>query len=434
MEVLRLLSDGTTRQVFAGGGAGGGKSFTGSLWQITRRIAYPYTRGLIARRAYSDLRDSTMATFFEVAELLGQESGIDYDYNDSKHIVTWSNGSQTFFRWLATKAGDTNNNRIGGTEYTDAFIDEAPEVDERAASLIMSRLRYKTTALGIMPKILYTGNPQPGWVKRKFIADDDDKPVALDASMGRVLFGIDTHVDKKFAADYAATLAFLDDYDRARLLHGDWSAAPKSDRPFAWAFDRAKHVRAVERRPNDLVHISVDFNVDPFSAIASHIWEDQHGHHFHVFAEVALKNASVQAMAEWIREQAPGGEHLLRITGDRGGASRIIGVRGSFTLFGELQRMLNVPASQLSLPPNPTHLLSRNQTNTVLRVHPDARIDPSCKRLLSDMQGVSVDGLGGIIKSDRSRANQQADALDCYRYLCNTFMRRWIERTGTPSE
>jgi len=61
MQVLRLLTDSTTRQVFAGGGAGGGKSFIGSLWQITQRIRFPYTRGLIARRAYSDLRDSTMA-------------------------------------------------------------------------------------------------------------------------------------------------------------------------------------------------------------------------------------------------------------------------------------------------------------------------------------------------------------------------------------
>jgi phage terminase large subunit len=426
--VLKLLTDSTTRQLFAGGGAGGGKSFVGSLWQITRRITYPYTRGLIARRTYSDLRDSTMATFFDVCETLGQEAGIDFEYNDSKHTVTWSNGSQTMFRWLATRAGDTNNNRIGGMEYTDAFIDEAPEVDERAASLIMSRIRYKTSELSLLPKILYTGNPQPGWVKRKFIADDDDHPVVLDEGTARVLFGIDTHVDRKFAEEYTQTLEFLDDYDRARLLHGDWSAAPKSDRPFAWAFNRERHVRPVERRPGDLVHISIDFNVDPFSAIAAHIWEDQNGPHFHVFAEVALKTASVQMMADWIRAQSPTGEHLLRITGDRGGTSRIIGINGAFTLFGELQRKLGIPASQLSLPPNPTHLLSRSQTNTVLKAHPDARVDPSCRRLISDMQAVSVDGSGSIVKSDRSKTNQQADALDCYRYLCNTFLRRWIER------
>jgi hypothetical protein len=431
MQVLRLLNDGTTRQTFAGGGAGGGKSFIGSLWQITRRIMFPYTRGLIARRAYSDLRDSTMVTFFEVAELLQQEAGIDYEYNDSKHTVTWRNGSQTNFRWLATKARDTNNNRIGGLEYTDAFIDEAPEVDERAASLIMSRIRYKTSALGLLPKILYTGNPQPGWIKTKFIADEDDNPAILDPSVNRVLFGIDTHVDPKFRDDYAATLAYLDDYDRARLLYGDWSAMPKSNRPFAWAFDGEKHAtQPATRRPNELVHISIDFNVDPFSAIAAHIWEDQHGPHFHVFAEVALKNASVQAMADWVRSQAAGGDHLLRITGDRGGTSRIIGVRGAFTLFGELQRLLNIPSSQLTLPPNPTHLLSRNQTNTVLRIHPDARVDPSCRRLISDLRGVSVDGSGGIIKSDRTKADQQADALDCYRYMCNTFLRRWLDRAS----
>lgn len=430
MQALQYLNDDKTRFVFAGGGGGGGKSFVGSVWQISKRLEHPYTRGLIARRAYSDLRDSTMTTFFEVAELMGQESGADYEYNDSKHVVTWANGSQTMFRWLATKAGDTNNNRIGGTEYTDAFIDEAPEVDERAASLIMSRIRYRTTELNLLPKILYTGNPQPGWVKRRFIADDDDNPVVLDSSSARVLFGIESHVDRKFAQEYAATLEFLDDYDKARLLHGDWSAAPKSSRPFAWAFDPTKHERPAIRRAEDLVYVSIDFNVDPFSAIASHIWDDAAGPHFHVFSEVALKQASIDLMADWVMAQAPGGAHLLRITGDRGGTSRIIGVRGAFTLFGELQRRLSVPSSQMVIPPNPTHLLSRNQTNTVLRAHPDARIDPSCRRLLSDMRGVSVDGMGGIVKTDRSRPDQQADALDCYRYLCNTFLRRWIERAG----
>lgn len=429
MELLRLLNDDTTRQIFGGGGAGGGKSFVGSMWQILRRINYPYTRGLVARRTYSDLRDSTMVTFFEVCDMLKQEPGVDYTYNDSKHIISWSNGSQTVFRWLQSKAADGNMNRIGGTEYTDAYIDEAPEVDERAAKLIMSRIRYKNSSLGLLPKILYTGNPQPGWIKDRFVADDKDQFIELPEDLGRVLFGIETHVDQKFAKDYAATLEFLDDYDRARLLNGDWSAAPKSDRPFAWAFDQAKHKKQVPHRPNDNVYVSVDFNVDPFCAIAAHIFEDAEGPHMHVFAEVSLKNASVRGMGEWILAQAPGGAHLLRITGDRGGTSRIIGVRSTFTLFGELEKALGIPSSQLTLPPNPTHLLSRSQTNTVLRAHPDARIDPTCKRLISDLMGVSVDASGGIIKSDRKKTNQQADPLDCYRYLINTFMRNWLKRT-----
>lgn len=197
--------------------------------------------------------------------------------------------------------------------------------------------------------------------------------------------------------------------------------------PFAFAFDKDRHVNETERRPNDFHYFSIDFNVEPFSGIASHIWQDQRGHHAHTFGSAKLREASINAMAEWIESLCPQ-RHLIRITGDRGGLNRTIGTMGPIRLFTELRKRLRISEAQLTVPSNPTHMKSREDYNYVLAAHPDYRIDPSCKRLIADHLTVEVDGFGKIIKADRKQAAQQADELDCARYQTNTYLRGWIDQ------
>ena len=198
-------------------------------------------------------------------------------------------------------------------------------------------------------------------------------------------------------------------------------------RPFAFAFDTLKHKRTASLRPMDMHYFGIDFNVEPFSALAAHIWQDQAGPHFHTFAAAKIKVASINAMAEWILSVCPH-RHLIRITGDRGGMSRSISTAGPIRLFEELRKALKISPAQITVPPNPLHLKSREDSNYILAAHPDCVIDPSCGRLLVDMQTVEVDQEGKIIKSDRTKAAQQADELDCWRYLVNTYLRPWIDQ------
>lgn len=200
-----------------------------------------------------------------------------------------------------------------------------------------------------------------------------------------------------------------------------------SGSPFAFAYDAPKHRQLCERRPTDTHFFAIDFNVEPFSGIAAHIWQDATGPHFHTFAAAKLPQASIRAMAEWILDVCPM-RHLIRLTGDRGGMSRGIGTMGPIRLFEELRKELKISAAQIAVPPNPTHLKSREDSNLVLAVHPDCRIDPGCTRLHADMQTVEVDGEGKIVKADRTKVAQQADELDCWRYLVNVFLRPWIDQ------
>jgi hypothetical protein len=322
---------------------------------------------------------------------------------------------------------DPDYNRFGSTEYTDAFVDEAPEVAERACQILLSRLRYQHAEHGISPALLYTGNPGESWIKRNFVMDVDGNYINLPPHRKRVLFTIKDNPDKALRDSYVKTLGHLDPYDKARLLEGDWTAQPKVEKPFAFAFEKPKHVKATMRRPQDYHYFSIDFNVEPFTAICSHIWEDREGEHFHTFTEIALREPSVKAMAAWIESTCPH-LHLARITGDRGGMSRSIGMSGAVRLFDELRKELRISPNAFNVPPNPLHIKSREDSNYVLANHPDCRIDPTCTNLITDMQVVEVDGDGSIMKSDRSKAAQRADFIDDWRYAVNSYLGPWIQQ------
>jgi hypothetical protein len=367
-----------------------------------------------------------MNTYFSTLDKMGLKSGEAWTYNAQEHTVRYTNGSEQHFRHMAYQPSDPNYDRFGSTEYTDAFVDEAPEVQARACQVLLSRLRYKHTD-NCSPALLYTGNPSESWIKAAFVMDANNNFINLPKHRRRVLFTVADNPDKVIREGYARTLEHLDPYDRARLLHGDWTAQPNVDRPFAFAFDAKRHVGATQRRPLDMHYFSVDFNVEPFTATLSHIWEDGQGHHYHTIAEAALKEASVKAMAAWMVEQCPH-THLIRITGDRGGMSRAIGSSGPIRLFDELRKELRISVNAFAVPANPPHLKSREDVNYILANHPDCIIDTTCTRLISDMQTVEVDGEGSIVKSDRTKKAQQSDALDCWRYAVNTYLRRYIDQ------
>jgi len=236
-----------------------------------------------------------------------------------------------------------------------------------------------------------------------------------------VLFTIADNPDEYIRENYARTLEHLDAYDRARLLHGDWGAQPKVQRPFAFAFDRARHIKPFKLDQRAPVHVWVDFNLDPFTALVA----QQQGERTGIAHEVAVMGGTMQELASRIRALAPQ-VFMHRYTGDRSGAARRIQSKSTASLWDDLLAELGARESQLDLPPNPTHKQSREDFNYVLH-HGEFVIDPSCTGLIYDMERVEVDADYSIIKSDRSQASQRADFLDCARYGVNTVLSPWIE-------
>ena len=192
-------------------------------------------------------------------------------------------------------------------------------------------------------------------------------------------------------------------------------------RPFAFNFDQTKHVKACEQNKARQVYVIVDFNLEPFCALFAHVWSDHTGHHCHVFKEVSIASGTLDEMALRIRTQVPH-TSLIEMTGDRGGDARKLGIKSNASMFSDLIRLIPISVKQLTLRANPTHVQSREDANFAFAHHPDFRIDPSCTGLIRDLLSVKVDEHGEIIKRDRSNIAQQADLLDCLRYLVNAFL------------
>jgi phage terminase large subunit len=418
-QAWRLLEHPEIAEVFAGGAAGGGKSWLGCLRQIYRRTTYADTRGFIGRRDYTALRDSTMKTYFTILKEMGYESDIHYRYNAQEHTVYFTNGSEQHFRHMSYQPSDPDYNRFGSTEYTDAFIDEAPEIDKRAAEIVLSRLRYNHSKHGITKELLLTGNPTDNWIKYRYVMDAENRFLDLPPHRARVLFTLADNPDTALRESYTKTLELLDDYDRARLLYGDWTAKPNIERPFAIQLDTAKHFRPCGFDSTKPLFISFDFNIDPFAIVYSHIWQDGDGWHFHVFDEETITGGTIDEGCDRIRQKVGNAVLSATITGDRNGTARSMTHRDHTTAYQLIRRQLLLSDRQFDLPPNPTHINSREDCNYLLRHFDDFRVDARAVNLRRDLRTVEVGPDGKILKENRAKDAQRADHLDAWRYLVN---------------
>ena len=230
-EALKFLSvDSDVETILYGGAAGGGKTMLGCMWQILRRLKYPGTRSLIGRAKLDTLKKTTMATFFQVANEIGLKAGEDFIYNQQSHIIKFSNGSEIILADLFLYPSDPMMTDLGGLEITDAFIDEATEITEKAYSIVSSRIRYKLNEFGLKPKILLTCNPSKGWIYNQFYLPYKNQNLPEHRAFVQALPG-----DNLYLPDsYVTSLSRLPEADRKRLLEGDWEFDNSSDRLYLY--------------------------------------------------------------------------------------------------------------------------------------------------------------------------------------------------------
>lgn len=426
-DAYHLLEDQITTELLFGGAAGGGKSMLGCFWHIYRRVKYEGSRGLIGRAKIATLEESTLVTFFKVADLMGYRAGVDYKYNSQKHRITWRNESETLLKDLFLYPSDPEFTSLGSTEFTDAFIDEVTEISLKAKQIVSSRLRWRLHEYGLSPKLLMTCNPTPGWVRDNYIYDGD-KIRVLKPHQRYIHATLDDNPDRKFAELYEKQLEGLSEYDKRRLRYGDWDAKPDVINPFATQFNEKKHgdwLQYCELRKDRILYLSIDFNINPFALSAWHIWEDHQGPHCHCVDEIEIPQGNVHKMSEEIKLRYAHWLPTCYITGDPMGKRRDIGQIDHASNYQQLQRYLDLQDIQFVLPAAPTHENSRTDVNYILYHHPDVQFSAKCVNTRRDMKIVEVDRFGQIKKANRNMVAQQADFLDTVRYCFNTFLRDW---------
>lgn len=151
-----------TRYKLFGGAMGGGKSTTLSFHIQKCMIKWPRSRWVLARYRGKDLKKTTLPIFME---LLPNE--LIKSYNKTDGLLTLKNMSECIFTDLE------DPNKLKSLNLSGFAVEEATDVpDDRAWNMLVTRLRK------VIPGVKYFGlatcNPEPGWVKEKWVTDMQD--------------------------------------------------------------------------------------------------------------------------------------------------------------------------------------------------------------------------------------------------------------------
>lgn len=222
-KAIDILEDAKTIELYYGGAAGGGKSALGCYWQLKRRLKYPETRGLIGRASLKTLKDTTLQTFFDIAKIQGVKRGVHFDLTSAQdkeypNCIVFGNGSYIYLRDLFAYPADPEFDELGSLEVTDAFIDEAPQITDKAKGIVRSRIRYKLDDFGLIPKMLMCGNPSKNWAYYDFYQPSKDGTIREDRAFIQAL----PNDNKNLPKSYIDSLMGLNKNSRERLLYGNW--------------------------------------------------------------------------------------------------------------------------------------------------------------------------------------------------------------------
>lgn len=216
INAVYYLKDSVTEELLYGGAAGGGKSALGCLWLIENCQTYAGSRWLMGRSKLKALRETTLNTFFELATKLNIIN--QFKYNAQDHIIKFFNGSEIILKDLFLYPSDPNFDSLGSLEITGAFIDECNQVVYKAWQVVKSRIRYKLTEFGLIPKLLGTCNPAKNWVYAEFYKKAKDKSIELYKKFIQALPTDNPHLHPS----YLQSLLRLDKNSRERLYFGNW--------------------------------------------------------------------------------------------------------------------------------------------------------------------------------------------------------------------
>lgn len=449
--------------ILGGGAAGGGKSWLGSAWLISSCIRFPHIRTAVARKTLKSLKESTLNTIKSILRDWGLKENQNYKINNLEGVITFWNGSVIILLEMSTNPSDPDFSRFGSMEITAAFVDEASEVSEKAVEVLFSRIRWKTHETFKVPKMFLSTNPSIGWIRSRFVQDDDGNPVICKINERYVPFSVFDNPNEAFRITYESALnKITDKATRERLLYGNWDFVDSNDMAAYWNFNGEKHLVTglKEKVYNPLKPIisSWDFNVSPFMSTLS-FQIDYENKKVYVLEENLGKPKekenntpalSKKISKKYLTEQHVGG---LVITGDPAGLARSTqtedGVNNYTIIIDNMSESLRPKLKLLNKqPPQTTRLEFVNNIFTGFDGW-EILIDMRCRRLAEDLTYQTKNSDGTKCKKKVLDPNTQvkyekyghlSDCLDYFlcKFLDNSwdrFQRRsqTIETTDLPT-
>lgn len=140
-------------QVFSGG-FNNGKTFIGCFKATTLLLTFLNYRCIIARQKYTDLRRTTMQTFFKQFP-----SELVESHNEQEGYTGFKNGSGVFWIHL----DNVDENTLRGLETNSVLVDQAEETEEKVFDVLDARVG-RWDGVIVPPALL---DAYPDWPKNK---------------------------------------------------------------------------------------------------------------------------------------------------------------------------------------------------------------------------------------------------------------------------
>lgn len=250
-----------------------GKTFAGCQEALKKSILYPGNCGLIGRKDFTDLRDTTLKTFLEVCP----EDFIQ-TYNKTEHHIVFVNGSELYFRELKDGAG------LGSLNLGWFYIDEAEEIEEGIFERLKGRLSLKNA--GKTSGWLTTNPPNENhWIFRQFELSHDIDYFTVHAS---------TYENKEYLpTGYIEDLEKLPSSWRKKYLEGHYGFTPDGV-PYFQGYQEYLHKRTLDWNSSLPLHCGWDSGRRHPAFVATQ-WD---GKYWKILAEILGSNIGIEQFVD----------------------------------------------------------------------------------------------------------------------------------------
>lgn len=352
---MEFMTSDADYTLFAGG-LGSGKTFTGALWAASMTQLYPDVNGIITANSFKQLRRATLVEFFKILDLMG----IEYDYKEQRAEVHFKAGKGIIYLFSAENYDD-----MRGPEAGWAWSDECAFYKKEAFDVLMGRLRDPEAPC------VWKGTTTPNgfnWLYNVFV----EEPLPNS----KVIRSKTTDNIVNLSQKYYDTLSTQYDNRLARQeLEGEFVNLNSGN--VYYSFDRTKHVKRTNDR-NALIYVGLDFNVHPLCGVYCLEREGQ----IHVVGELYQEDSNTFKASKEIIQRYP--YQTVKVIADESGNRR---KTSSNTTDHEILRRSNLDVIRFKNP------LVKDRYNNVNRLfdHNLIVIDPSCKKLIEDLEKLTYD-------------------------------------------
>jgi len=284
------------------GGIGSGKTYGGAFKAIMKALKNPNCDGLITANTYKQLQKATLATFFDVLDMMK----IRYKHLKYEKVITVYAGDKEVK--IHTQSMESYDD-MRGLEVGWIWMDEARDYVHDAFKVAIGRLR----APGVdQHQCWITTTPRGfNWIWEEFINKKRASCEVFLSKSSENRFLPDTYIDMQ--------LEYLDERMAKQELDAEFLNILQ-DRVYH-AFSRDLHVKKkLMYDPTMPLIITLDFNVDPMTASII----QQHGQETWQIDEIYLRNSNVMETIKVFSRIYH--DHLgpIKVYGDAAGRARSV--------------------------------------------------------------------------------------------------------------